>query len=178
MAYFRQSLYPQKTPEVDSRIHSLREEIFSKIYDQFGFEKYSLFLNLLEQIGSEAEISRIQFLADEIKVLFTASKMLFLDLAKLVPKAVAIALGLFFQYESFIRAQSFLQKVEASCKDNTRQFNIILDTFASSARDETTIWNNVTPLLEFNPYLIDEFTLLFPNEPVPESFRLDFDIAN
>ena len=175
MAYFKQSLYPQTTPEVESRIQSLREEIFSKIYDQLGFEKYSVFLEFLRQICSETIPSRAKFLAGEIKSLFVGSKRLYEELAKLVPRSVSFALGLFFQYESFMRARSFLHKVEASCKDNAKQFNIILDTFASSARDETTIWNNVTPLLEFNPYLIDEFTLLFPNEPVPECFRGPFE---
>ncbi|XP_075257283.1 uncharacterized protein LOC142349539 [Convolutriloba macropyga] len=165
--FVRQSFNPEITPELESRIESLKEELLSNIYDALGDDHFELFLSSLGQLDIKNDASEMK--VEEIKALFAVCPNLYFQLAKIVDLNTALLLGLYFEYRAFERAKLFLQKVELCTYQNPKLFNVILDTFASSSVDETSIWNNVTPLIEFNPLLIDEFSLFFKDQPIPEA---------
>ena len=173
VSFTKQSFNPEPTPELESRIQSMREEILLNMLNGLGQEKYETFLTLLSQLNLNDESSHEK--VREISLIFEEYPKLYREIAKLVNVEISLLLGLYFEFRAFERAKLFLQKVEMCSSDSPKLFNVILDTFASSSMDETSIWNNVTPLLEFNPLLIDEFSLFFKDQPIPDLLRGPFE---
>ncbi|XP_035666141.1 GON-4-like protein isoform X1 [Branchiostoma floridae] len=100
------------------------------------------------------------------------------EFAAFLQPAEAVECDLFMEHQEYVQARSFLRKLEVFFSDNPDRYQKVLRVFASYMREGASLEGlrqEITPLLQGQPYLLQEFTRFFPDLPPPQSMMGDFE---
>ncbi|CAH1253828.1 GON4L [Branchiostoma lanceolatum] len=150
------------------------ERVRDSLRDEEG--KYHEVLRVFHQGHQEGKT--IVQLYQELQRILARWPVLLGEFAAFLQPAEAVQCDLFMEHQEYVQAKSFLRKLEVFFSDNPDHYQKVLRVFASYMREGASLEGlrqEITPLLQGQPYLLQEFTRFFPDLPPPQSMMGDFE---
>ncbi|KAI8479611.1 B cell differentiation [Branchiostoma belcheri] len=150
------------------------ERVRDSLRDEEG--KYHEVLQVFHQ-GHQDGKTIVQ-LYQELRRVLSRWPVLLGEFAAFLQPAEAVECDLFMEHQEYVQARSFLRKLEVFFSENPDHYQKVLRVFASYMREGASLEGlrqEITPLLQGQPYLLQEFTRFFPDLPPPQSMMGDFE---
>ncbi|XP_041373737.1 uncharacterized protein LOC121386785 [Gigantopelta aegis] len=141
------------------------------------FDIYEHFIRYMYEFGKGG--LPVEKLFNKVQSLFHKYPELSSDFAAFLSPHQAVACGCFMANQEFIKARTFLRKLEIYFEKQQSQFQRVLKAFHTwfqqPGKLTKDLKESVQPLLKGLPYLLDEFSMFFPEDKPPETIMGDYE---